>query len=70
MRIVTGKDKGRQAWHVVIVVDSKLEKIKAAHGQINAADYGHIIFSGWGEELPEETNKLLTTYGPTSGLVW
>ena len=70
--IVRGKNKERQCWHAVIVVDSKLKKFKAAMGSryFDVADYGHVIFSGWGKDPPEKTDKLLGTYGPTSGLVW
>ena len=70
--IARGKSQGRQAWHAVLVVEHKLEQFKAAceSGTVDVADYGHIIFSGWGKDPPEETKKLLTTYGPTYGLVW
>ena len=69
--IVRMNDKGRQCWHTVLVVDSKHSKQEAfkadvKSGNFDLADYGHIISSGWGEDPPEETKKLLQTYGPTS----
>ena len=59
-RIVRGKDQGGQCWHAVIVVPSKLENFKAAvdSGHLDVSDYGHSIFSGWGEDPPRETEKL------------
>ena len=47
-----------------------LNLIKAAvDSHLDVSDYGHSIFSGWGEDPPRKTEKLLRTYGPTSGLV-
>ena len=65
-QIMRGKDQGRQCWYAVLVVEHKLEQFNAAFGTVVLADYGHIIVSGWGEDPPEETKKLLKTYEPTS----
>ena len=66
IRIVRGKDKGRQAWHIAIVFEHQLEEFLAAirTGNVDIAKYGHSIFSGWGKDPPAETRKLWITYGP------
>ena len=57
--LVRGKDRGRPAWHYVLVVDDedtiKLfhEKVKA--GTVDVADYGEVLKSGWGKDPPNET---------------
>ena len=66
IRIVRGKDRGRQAWHLAIVFERQLEEFLAAArtGTVDIDKYGHSIFSGWGKDPPAETMKLWTTYGP------
>ena len=63
---VTGKDQGRKVWHFVIVFEHQIEEFKAAvrSGSLDVSDYGHVVFSGWGEDPPAETKKLWTIYGP------
>ena len=59
--LVRGKDKGRQAWHYVLV-DKKKEnhfKSQVATGNIDVADYGKILCSGWGEDPPKEKKKQI-----------
>ena len=65
--IVRGKSGGRQCWHYVIVFEHQLEEFEAAvkTGHLDVADYGHVVFGGWGKDPPAETAKLWTTYGPT-----
>ena len=65
--IVRGKDRGRQAWHFVIVFEHQLEEFWAAirTGNVDVTKYGHCIFSGWGEGPSPETKKLWVIYGPT-----
>ena len=55
---VRGKDRGRQAWRLVLLSSKSeeykeqfLEKLKS--GPINAANWGYIIDSGWGEDPPQ-----------------
>ena len=67
LRIVRGTDRGRQAWHYVIVFDDQLEEfIRLTDGKntLNLANFGHFIFSGWGKDPPAETKNLFRTYGP------
>ena len=62
---VRGNDRGRrQAWHLVLLSSKSeeykeqfLEKLKS--GTINAANWGYIIESGWGEDAPQSiTDKV------------
>ena len=58
VHIVRGKDRGRQAWYLVLL-SSKSEEYKeqfqekVKSGTINAANWGYIIESGWGEDPPQ-----------------
>ena len=56
--LVRGKDRGRPAWHFVLLVDDE-DTIKAFHekvkaGTVDVADYGEVLKSGWGENPPNE----------------
>ena len=55
---VRGKYRGRPAWHCVLLADDA-EKIKSFHeavasGNVEAAKYGTILQSGWGDDPPED----------------
>ena len=54
--LVRGKDKGKPAWHFVLVDKEKVERFKAkiASGNIDVAEYGRVILSGWGNDPPQE----------------
>ena len=65
--IVTGTDRGRRAWFYVIVFNHRLEEFIALTDgtrTVNTSDYAHVVFGGWGQEPPAETEKLWTLYGP------
>ena len=53
--LVRGKDKGRAAWHYVLVkkhlLGLFLKRVKG--GRVNVADFGDILRSGWGKDPPE-----------------
>ena len=60
--LVRGKDKGRAAWHYVLVKKHLsglfLKRVKG--GRVNVADFGDILRSGWGKDPPEgTTDKIL-----------
>ena len=63
VRLVRGKDHGRPVWHYVLVVDDEdtmhefLEKIKS--GQVDVADYGRVLHSGWGDDPPNDIRERL-----------
>ena len=61
--LVRGKDRGRPAWHYVLVVDDEdtmrkfLEKVSS--GQVDVADYGRVLHSGWGEYPPNDIRERI-----------
>ena len=60
--LVRGKDKGRAAWHYVLVkkhlLGLFLKRVKG--GSLDVADFGAILRSGWGKDPPEgTTDKIL-----------
>ncbi len=66
LRIVRGKDRGRPAWHCVILKDDE-ETIhefhkKVASGFVDFADYGEVVESGFGKDPPQEFIDELNKY--------
>ncbi|MGN7661684.1 MAG: hypothetical protein ACTJLK_03620 [Anaplasma sp.] len=59
--LVRGKDKGRPAWHYVLVDKGKREMFlaKSKSGSMDVALYGSILYSGWGENPPEDIVKKI-----------
>ena len=64
--LIRGKVKGKQAWHYVLVKSHLLKKIEdqTASGTVNVADYGHVLYSGWGTDPPESTKNKLVNFAP------
>ena len=54
--LVRGNDNGREAWHYVLVDKSKLHffKQKMKTGSVDVAEFGKVIYSGWGKDPPAE----------------
>jgi hypothetical protein len=64
--VVRGKDEGKAAWHYVLVDRVKLPVFlkKADGGPIDVSQYGKILYSGWGENPPEDiVQKIKDEYG-------
>ncbi|MBD0391543.1 hypothetical protein IC220_03615 [Wolbachia endosymbiont of Pentalonia nigronervosa] len=64
--LVRGKDRGRSAWHYVLVDKEKREMFlaKSRTGSMDVADYGEILHSGWGENPPQEVvDKINEEFG-------
>ena len=64
--LVRGKDRGRSAWHYVLVDKDKREMFvaKSRTGAMDVADYGEILYSGWGEDPPQEiVDKINEEFG-------
>jgi hypothetical protein len=57
--LVRGKDNGRAAWHYILVPKDKENELKKqrAGTNIDVADFGKIIKSGWGEDPSDEIRK-------------
>ena len=48
-------------WQYVVVDEDKVDEFKQQvdKGIVNVADYGRVLFSGWGQEpLPEVMHKV------------
>ena len=60
--LVRGKDTDKPAWHYVLVDEKKENQFRAqvATGKIDVAEYGKILYSGWGKDPPEETRKQIS----------
>ena len=58
--LVRGKERGRAAWHYVLVKKHLLGLfLKLTGGSLNVADFGDVLRSGQGKDPPEGTrNKL------------
>ena len=62
-----GKDKGRPAWHYVLV-ERELEEefVKAINaGTVDVAKFGYVIRCGWGEDPPDDIHKAIDKYRPS-----
>ncbi len=55
--IVRGKDNGKSVWHYVILDEDKekifRDGIHLTGGRQNMADYGEVLYSGWGIDPPK-----------------
>ena len=64
---VRGTDRGRKAWHVVLVerelIDDFREKVST--GTIDVAKYGYVIKSGWGKDPPDDVLNNIKKYSPS-----
>jgi tetratricopeptide (TPR) repeat protein len=64
---VRGKDKGKPAWHYILIEDElKYQEIKKQKPgkNIDVTDYGRILESGWGKNPPKNiVEKINKEYG-------
>ncbi len=54
--LVRGTDRGRKAWHYLLIDEDKYESLEAASktGSLDVKDYGKILKSAFGEEPPQK----------------
>ncbi len=61
MFLIRGEDKGLECWHYVLVDALKMPllrtKIRQLPCDLDVANYGKIIISGWGESPIEEVTR-------------
>ena len=65
--IVRGKDRGKPAWHYVLVAKG-LEPLflrRTKGGSLDVADFGLVLTSGWGKDPPEAVRKNVNEMGDT-----
>ena len=67
VQIVRGKDRGRQAWHLVLLSNKSeeykeqfMEKYKS--GNVDVGNWGYIIESGWGEDPPQNIEDKVNNW--------
>ena len=65
--LVRGKDKGKQAWHYVLVEKALLPLFlrRTNGGSLDVADFGLILKSGWGKDPPENVRTNINEMGAT-----
>ena len=63
---VRGQDRGRNAWHTVLAERALLDdfNLKIKSGNIDVADYGYVIKSGWGEDPPKAILEAIEKNAP------
>ena len=62
IRLVTGEERGREAWHYVFLHDDEETEQRFEDklgGTMNVADYGCVFKSGWGKDPPEELQQAI-----------
>ena len=61
---VHGTDRGRPAWHCVLVDEGKVNAFKEqlASDTIDLAVYGKIIESGFGKDPPDDVKKAIDSF--------
>lgn len=59
--LVRGEDSGRKVWHYVFVDKAKqaLFKQMIKSESIDVAQYGKVLYSGWGENPPPEIAEAI-----------
>ena len=59
--LVRGKDRGKQAWHYVLVNKALLPLFlrRTKGGSLDVADFGRVLKSGWGKDPPEDIRKSI-----------
>ena len=64
--LVRGKDRGKPAWHYVMVERDLLGlflKLTNSGSSLDVKEFGLVLKSGWGRDPPEKTiDKILTDY--------
>ena len=66
--LVRGKDRGKEAWHYVLIDKDKQESFKSqvASGNLDLSKYGKILYSGWGKDPPKDlVRRIDLKYLPT-----
>ena len=65
--LVRGKDRGRPAWHYVLLSSGDEDHVQGFKeqcrtGDINVANWGYVIVSGWGEDPPDKIRDILVRW--------
>ena len=59
--LVRGKDRGKQAWHYVLVEKALLPLFlrRTNGGSLDVEDFGLVLTTGWGKDPPEEARRSI-----------
>lgn len=66
--LVRGSDKGRLAWHYLLLVDDddiidqfkeQTQGTNAGKNTLNCNNYGQVLKSGWGQEPPNDVKEWM-----------
>jgi len=70
--VVKGRDRGRKAWHFVIVPGYLIESFKAAITieTVDVGDYGFSVASGFSDAPPDDIHKKLIIFAPSYCNYW
>lgn len=64
--LVRGKDRGQAAWHYVMLRDDESVKTqfleRTQGGNLDVANYGQVLVSGWGGDPPKYIKSLLPQF--------
>jgi len=65
--VVRGRDRGRKAWHFIVVPGYLIESFIAAVSirTVDVGDYGFSVASGFGDAIPDDTYKKLIRFAPS-----
>ena len=65
--LVRGKDREKPAWHYVLVKKALLPLFlrRTKGGNVDVADFGRVLKSGWGKDPPENVRKNINEMGAT-----
>lgn len=64
--LVRGKDKGRAAWHFVMIDEGNTNAFReqVASGNVDVANYGTVLYSGWGADPPDDIRSQVNSFFP------
>ena len=62
--LVRGKDRGRPAWHYVLVDEGRENTFNEAvsSGTVDVAVYGKVVQSGWGKDPPDDVKNAVDNF--------
>jgi len=64
VHLVTGTDKGRDAWYYVLLHSSCKEQFNSSFkgDRINLAEQGIVVYSGWGNKPPDKIKEKMQAF--------
>ena len=72
IRTVRGTDRGKKAWHIILTNDDETAvylRNKIQSGDVDVADFGQVLKSGWGEGPTDEERASIIKFNVPGHLV-